>query len=315
MNMFVSHWSANAVVLAVAAVVVVAHLLGMRALRAEDVRAGRARPADVRRQAVAFYAGVITVVLALVSPVGYWSQVHIWVRSVQDLLLIQVGPALIVLGAPWLALARGAGIRQGRPGPAKQEPAGASGSQAAVPAATPRPGWSGRRSSLLTWPVGATIAVNAALWIWHLPVLYDAAVRSAWIYAAEVVVYLGLGVAFWLQLIGSAPLTPRFAPLKRVILVAGTVVSGTLLGGVLGFSNGLSYRAYLVPDHGLARALSDQQVGGAVLWVLAMPTLVITGVALLNRWLKEEESDALTAGLDRLLKQPTSAWPSGPGLR
>jgi hypothetical protein len=59
----------------------------------------------------------------------------------------------------------------------------------------------------------------------------------------------------------------------------------------------------------------DQQTGGAVLWMLVLPTYVTVGVALLIGWLKDEEDQALASGLDRLLKPAKPAWPSRPGLR
>ena len=49
--------------------------------------------------------------------------------------------------------------------------------------------------------------------------------------------------------------------------------------------------------------------------MLVLPDYVTAGVALLNRWLKDEEEQALTSGLDRLLKPAKPAWPSRPGLR
>lgn len=318
MDMIVSHWSANAAVLAVSAAVVIAHLTGMRALTAQARRAGTPLDGGLRNQAVVFYLGVLTAALALVSPVGYWSQRHIWVRSVQDLLLVEVAPALIVLGAPWLALARGLWPWRPQPGEPDTHPGGPA--MAAGSSRQPGPGagpaWPARRTSRGAWlfvPVLVTVSLNAVWWVWHLSPLYDAALGSSWVYAAEVAVYLGLGVAFWLQVIGSRPVAPQFGPVKRVMLMAGTVASGTVLAMALAFGSGLFYPAYLGPDHGMVAALADQQLGGAVLWVLSLPLFVVAAVAILNKWLKNEESDTLAAGLDRLLKPPTSAWPSWPG--
>jgi len=73
----------------------------------------------------------------------------------------------------------------------------------------------GRAARLARMSVLTVIAFNAAWCGWHLPVLYDGALRYPAAYAAEVVTYLGLGVAFWLQLIGSRPLSPALAPLRR----------------------------------------------------------------------------------------------------
>jgi cytochrome c oxidase assembly factor CtaG len=124
-----------------------------------------------------------------------------------------------------------------------------------------------------------------------------------------------LGVAFWLVLIGSRPLSPVLPPLRRVMLLAFTVVVGTLLGMVLVFGYGVAYPSYLGAGRHLISVVYDQQTGGAVLWVLVLPVYVTAGVALLIRWLKDEEEQALSSGLDRLLKPAKQAWPSRPGLR
>jgi putative membrane protein len=162
--------------------------------------------------------------------------------------------------------------------------------------------------------VGIAIAFNVVWCGWHVPVLYDGALRYPAAYTAEVVSYLGLGVAFWLQLIGSRPLTPVLAPLRRAALVAGSVIVSTLLGMVLVFGSGLAYPGYLGAGHRVLSVVYDQQTGGAVLWVLVLPVYVTAGVALLIRWLNDEEAGALTSGLDRLLKPAKPAWPSRSGL-
>lgn len=274
----VSHWSADPVVLAPVAAVAAVYLRGARG----------ARPAPA--QAAAFSAGLLLVVAALAAPIGYWARHYLWVRSVQDLLLALVIPGLIVLAAPWQALARGIG----RPLTPRPDPGYQS------------PGW-------LSWPVAVTVAFNAVWWAWHAPALYDAGVRDPAVFAAEAVIYLGVGIAFWLQLIGSGPVTPRFPPLPRVMLVAGTVASWTVLGMVLVFGSRLLYPAYLPAGHRPGSVLWDQQLAGAVLWMLALPPLMITAIALLIRWLNEENRQALAAGLDRLLTTSKPAWPSGPG--
>jgi putative membrane protein len=300
MNVVVSHWSANAAVLAVVAVVVAVHLRGLRGAATDARRYGHPIPRGMGWQAAAFYGGLLAVILALVSPLAYWSARYIWVRSLQDILLANVAAAFLVLGAPWPVLRRGLEFR--RP------PAGDAAPQAED--AAPRPA-----ASRAWLAVGTVVAFNVAWCGWHLPPLYDGALRYPVVYAAEVVSYLGLGMAFWLQLIGSRPLSPVLPPLRRVMLLAATVVVGTLLGMVLVFGYGVAYPSYIGAGHHVLSVLYDQQTGGAELWVLVLPVYVTAGVALLIRWLNDEEAQALTSGLDRLLKPAKPAWPSRPGLR
>jgi cytochrome c oxidase assembly factor CtaG len=163
-------------------------------------------------------------------------------------------------------------------------------------------------------PIVATVAFCAIWWAWHLPALFDAAIRNPLVYAAEVVTYLGVGVAFWLQLVDSRPLRPRSAPLSRVPLILGAAASCTVLGLIRVFSPGLAYPAYLGFRHHVLSVVADQQVGGAVLWVIPLVPFSILAVTLVIGWLNDEDAEA-AAGLDRLLKAHKSAWPSRPGLR
>jgi putative membrane protein len=295
MNMVVSHWSASLLVLAAVVAVAAAHLLGMRGLAMDAGRQRERLPDGFAREAAAFYGGLLAVLVALVSPVAYWAQRFIWVRSVQDLLLAIAAPALIVLGAPWLVLRRGGGRGPPEPGTATAEP--------------------GQSLGWVRIPIAVTVAFNLAWCGWHLPVLYDAARAHRLVFACEVITYLGFGMLFWLQLIGSRPYAPRLAPLRRVTLLVGTAAIGAVLAMVLVFGSKVLYPGYLSSQHHAASVVADQQVGGAVLWVLPLVPYFVAVVALLVRWLNDEESAELAAGFDRLLKPARSAWPSRPGLR
>ena len=309
MNMVVSHWSANAAVLSGCALVTAVHLAGLRGLWVDARHGGAPLPRGLGLEATTFYGGLLAVLLALVSPLGYWSGTFIWVRVLQDILLGVVAPSLIVLGAPWLVLPRGLGRRAARPGAAVL----AEAEQAAAVAAPAR-----RREPprLRSWPVAVT-GLFILVWCgWYVPALYDAGLRHPVVLAAQVVSYLGVGVLFWLQLIGSRPFTPRFAPLYRVMLIAAVVLASTVLGMVLGFGANVIYPGYRgVGSHHLLTVTGDQQLGGAELWVLVLLPYVITGVSLLIRWLNDEESEALSASLERMLRPSKSAWPTRSGLR
>jgi cytochrome c oxidase assembly factor CtaG len=294
MNMVVSHWSASLLALAVLGAAA-PHPLGLRGLAA-DARRKRERLADrLIREAAVFYLGLLAVLLALVSPVAYWAQRFVWVRSVQDVLLAIVAPALIVLGAPWLVLRRGVRYPGQEPKRAAVEPEQAL-------------GW-------LRMPIAVTVAFNLAWCAWHLPVLYDAARSHRLVFACEAITYLGCGVLFWCQLIGSRPHVPRLAPLRRVTLLVGTAAIGAGLAMMLVFGSEVLYPGYLSSQHRAVSLVADQQVGGAVLWVLPLVPYFVAIVALLVRWLNDEESADMATGLDRLLNPARSGWTSWPGLR
>ncbi len=299
MNLVVSHWSANVAVLAVGLAVLVVHVAGLLGLRGDARRGGSALPDGLRRETIAFYSGLLLAALALLSPLGYWSGRFIWLRVLQDILLGVYAPPLIVLGAPWLVLWRGLG-RTPRP---RETLA----SQGAAGPVTPR---------LRSWPVAVT-ALFLVVWCgWYIPALFDAGLHHPVVLAVQVVTTMGAAVLFWLQLIGSRPFSPQFGPLYRVFLLSGVVLVGTILGMVLSFGANVLYPAYLgVGSHHLLSLVFDQQAGGSELWVLVLVPYMIAGIALLVQWLNDEESEALTLGLNRILRPSKSTWPTRTGWR
>jgi cytochrome c oxidase assembly factor CtaG len=84
---------------------------------------------------------------------------------------------------------------------------------------------------------------------------------------------------------------------------------------VLAFGSALLYPGYLGTRHHAASVVADQQAGGAVLWVIPLVPYFVVAVALLVRWLNDEESADMAVGFDRLLKPARSGWPSWPSLR
>lgn len=293
MSPVLAHWSATWPVLAIYLVVAGAHLAGT--LRGE--LGGPAGRRAVISEAALFQGGLLLALLAIVSPLRYWSGIYIWVHALQDLVLAVVAPGLIVVGAPWSALARSVGRRQiGQrvlDGPA---------------AGRRQPWW-------LRWPLATVVAFNV-IWLgWHLPALFDKVPVSAAVAALEYVLYLGAGILFWLQLIGSRPWTPAAPPMRRIALLVGTVAADTILGMVLVFGSGVFYRYYGNSWHHVMTVVDDQQLAGAVLWMGVLPPMISAAVAVLVRWLNDEESEDLSAGIDRLLTQPSSAWPSRPRFR
>lgn len=312
MDMVVSHWSANVPVLAGCLLVTAVHLAGRRGLRADARRGGTPLPSGLTWQAVAFYSGLLAVLLAVASPLGYWSGTFIWIRALQDIMLGVVAPALIVLGAPWLVLRRGLG----RLGLGRQPVAVAPAAGAEQAAAAATPARCAAPPRLRSWPVAVT-GLFILVWCgWYVPALYDAGLHHPVLLAMQVVSYLGVGMLFWLQLIGSRPFAPRFAPLYRVMLITAVVVASTVLGMVLGFGANVIYPAYRgVGNHHLLTVTGDQQLAGAELWILVLLPYVIAGVSLLIQWLNDEESAALSVSLDRMLRPAKPTWPARTGWR
>jgi putative membrane protein len=291
MSPVMAHWSATWPVLLIYLAVAAAHLAG-------TVRGGlRAGRRAVISEAALFQGGLLLALLAIVSPLRYWSGLYVWVRALQDLILAVLAPGLIVVGAPWSALARSVGRTQ----IGERKPDGPRAGQR-------QPWW-------LRWPLATVVAFNV-IWLgWHLPALFDEVPVSAAVAGLEYAAYLGAGILFWLQVIGSRPWAPAAVPMRRTAFLVGTVAADTILGMVLVFGSGVFYRYYDNSLHHVMTVVDDQQLAGAVLWMGVLPPMIAASVAVLVRWLNDEESEDLSAGIDRLLTQRSSAWPSRPRFR
>jgi putative membrane protein len=300
-----SHWSANLAALAAYLVVGVIHLLGVRDTAISARRRGRSLPPEVLAKAVSFQVGLLLVLLAVVSPMGYWSYRFIWVRNLQDVLLAVLAPALIVLGEPWQPLRRGLG-RLGQ----RQQEGAAAGAEGGETTGTR----SGQPGGWQAGPVLAAVVFCGIWWVWHLPGPFDASLHRPALYAAEVISYLAIGLLLWLSLLGTRPLAPPMAPMRTAALVVAVAAATTVLGLMRTFSAAVAYPGYLGPGHRLLSVVSDQQVGGGVLWVIPLIPFSILSILLVFVWLRDEESRESDADLDRLLRHK-SAWPSRPSLR
>jgi putative membrane protein len=291
------HWSASWPVLFGYVLVAPWHLAGVLRLRA--LRAGGSRRADgvqwvqLRREAAAFQLGLLLVLLALVSPLGYWSDVYIWLRALQTLLLAVVGPGLMVLGAPWLVFRQL--WRQGSDEPTADRVIGVS-------------FW-------VSHPVVVVVAFNVLFVGWQLPYLFDLAKANSAVALSDHASLIAAGLALWLQLISSRPITAPGSGLRRVAFIIGVVGVSTVLGMVLVFGNGVLYPAYANSAHHVMTVLDDQQLAGAVLWMGMLPPLITAAVALLSQWLDTEDSAELSTGLKRMTGARRGGWPSRSVIR
>jgi putative membrane protein len=168
------------------------------------------------------------------------------------------------------------------------------------------------RHSLAAWLLGV-----GGMWIWHIPVLCDAAVTNAWIHRWQYVSLLLAGGAFWWPIIGPWR-KQRLAPLTGMIYLFSACLGCSVLGIIITFAPVEVCSIYLHPQDplgilpliqdqwGLTPA-RDQQVGGLLMWVPACLIYFCGIFALFARWHGETGDEALAGGPP--LKQPLMEAP------
>ena len=232
-----------------------------RAGRGHGVRAG---------QAAAFALGWSVLAVALVSPIDAWGARLFSAHMLQHELLMVVAAPLLVLGRPFGAWLFGlpAGWRR------------------AVGRATRTPRWR-RGWHAITGPLAAWSLHGAALWIWHVPALFDAALASPGLHALQHLSFLATALLFWWPVLGPAA---RRQPGAALISLFTTMLHTAALGALLALAESPWYAAYAAaaPAAGWD-ALADQQLGGLIMWVPAGTGYVAAALAIAARCLRVPE--------------------------
>jgi putative membrane protein len=250
----------------------VATLLGVLALYLRGVervwrRAGRGAVVG-GWQVGCFLTGLILVAVALLSPLEGLAGTLLTVHMAQHLLLTLLAAPLLVLGAPSLPVVRGA--------PERLHPA-------LHRLRLPR-----RLRALLAAPgaaVAAAVVHVAVLWLWHVPALYTAALRSTPLHVAEHALMLGSAMWLWSTLVaGSGPVRRPNPVGALAMFLTATLSVG--VGVLLTFSPAAVYPVY---EPGAAAwgltALADQQQAGAMMWSISGAVYMAAGAVVFGAWL------------------------------
>jgi len=279
------HWSLDPFILVVAIVVAI-HGRGLRRHLASIRRAGRPTGPWLG-QAALFWTGLGVLLLAVVSPIDYWSDTYLTAHVVQHIFLAFVAPPLFVLGAPWVP------ILLGLPSPVERWYATVLQRTKQPRAGSSRPvwGWAVPIRRVAAKPWTPIIAFNVVMIFWHLPGPFTWAAENQtvhiWLAHGS---FFTLGIGVWLQIFGSYPFRPVLPrPARILALIITNAVMVMIAMTMVLFTHHL-YDWY-APLGATAQA-SDQQIAGAILWVCGevtfLPSILVTVVA----WLQEKEQRA-----------------------
>jgi putative membrane protein len=243
----------------------------------------RRRPRDrrARLRAASFYAGLVTIVIALAGPIDTYADRLFWVHMVQHVLLLTVAAPLIALGAPWMSM--------WRPLPLEFRRGAARTVTRARWAAPLR-----RLGRAFGRPLAPWLAFNVNLIAWHIPGVFDLTLRHLAIHALEHTTFLLTGVLLWCQVIDSPPIRARLRADLRVYYMLGTGAVGWALSLVLAFAATPLYPVYahLADRPGGISALADQQLAAGMMLGPGSVSVTIFVFVGLYRWLSPDGDDA-----------------------
>jgi cytochrome c oxidase assembly factor CtaG len=237
------------------------------------------------RQVAAFLAAIVTLVVALVSPLDALGDRYLFsAHMTQHMLLAVVFPPLFLLGIPAWLLA-----------PLVRRPAAL---------------FAGRA---LTNPFVAFFLLNGALYIWHIPSLYDATLTNEALHVFEHLIFLATGVLFWWPVLGPSPELPRLSRPLAVLYLFLACQPMVLLGALLTFASQPFYAPYVAaPRIWGSTPLGDQQLGGLIMWLPTNIPYLIALSALFFQWVGERDLAEREAA-EELAELEDTGQPAGDG--
>ena len=204
-----------------------------------------------RSRSLALGLGIVSIVAAFVPPLSSLTHKLFAAHMAQHVLLLAVAPPLIML-----ALVSTRAWRS-------------------VPRA-------------LTHPIVAWVVFNVTMVVWHIPGLYDLALRNGGIHVLEHALFLGTGLLYW----GVAFDAARLASWWRIAYLTTGMLVGWLIALVLAFATSPLYPAYIAVHHrpGGLSALTDQQIAAGVMWVPGSLAYTVAIIVFVYRWLEPASS-------------------------
>lgn len=248
-------WSLDPLTLAAAAVVCLLYSRRLRAL------AARGRGLARWRQ-LSFYLGVAIVLAALLSPLDSLGEEHLfYAHMAQHLAIGEVAPLFILVGLS------GAMLR---------------------PVLAYRPV---RRLRWLMHPLVALPLWALNLYLWHLPAFYEAALENPALHAFEHACFFAAGLLMWGALLEPLPGPSWFGSAQKAGYVLVVRALGcAILGNVFIWAGTPFYPFYADGERAWGIApLTDQQVGGAIMFIWGALITVSLFSWLFLRWIREAE--------------------------
>jgi cytochrome c oxidase assembly factor CtaG len=227
------------------------------------------RPARLRRAGL-YASGWLALAGALLSPL-HWLGEHLFTfHMIEHEIVMAVAAPLFVLARP------GGVLLWGLPGRARAVIG------RAIRAKAVQGVWNG-----LTGAGTATVLHGTAIWLWHVPQFFDAAILDGTLHRLQHLSFFVTALLFWWALVRRS--TNGVAAWHMFV----TMIHTSVLGALMALAPRVLYGAQTV--HSLAWGLTpleDQQLAGIVMWVPAGTVYAGAALAFLAAWIAASGPDA-----------------------
>lgn len=214
-------------------------------------------------QRIAFVFGSLVMLVALNPPLDDWSDNYLLsAHMFQHLLLMFVTAPLWLIGMPeWLLrnlVARGPLLRIGY--------------------------W-------LTRPIIGFVIANGIITLWHMPFMYEAALKSEPIHIIQHQAFIVAALLSWWPVIGKLTEWPRLTQPMQCLYLFATTIPGGIVGAFVTMSEPGLYAPYKDSPRLWGMSLAtDQEIAGLMMWVLTSVIYLLVITVIFFKWAAKEEA-------------------------
>ena len=144
---------------------------------------------------------------------------------------------------------------------------------------------------LLTNPVVCAIVYALVIGVWHVPALYDLALRDKLVHVAEHIMFFLVALLNWWPLLSPSRLLPRRSYAVQMLYLVGVVIAMTPAFAFITFSQDILYPTYEFAPRLFANfnAGDDQLLAGSMMKLVGMVVSLGAFTVIFYRWYQEKK--------------------------
>jgi putative membrane protein len=261
------HWSTVIGLVALGAL----YEWGARRAQRRALAAGADVPALTRGQRAAFYSALCIIFASLNGPLHDLSDYYLFsAHMVQHLLLSLAMPPLMLAGTPgWL-------LR---------------------PLIEHR--YIGAFARAVTPPIRCFIIFNLVIALWHLPPMYNTAMEHHSVHIVQHLTFMAASVIMWWPFLSPLPELPRLAYPGQMLYCFLMVIPMSIIAIYIAMADHVLYPAYsIAPRLWGITPLSDQQIGGLIMWVPGGLLFYVVMTVVFFKWAGRDTDSTAGAQVD-----------------
>lgn len=229
---------------------------------------------------LSFWLGLLIVYTGLHTQLDFYAEHEFFVHRIQHLGLHHMGPFLIALAYPGVTMRRGLPLRW------------------RIRWLRPALQWPPVRKFLdvLLNPFVASVLFVGLIYLWLWPSVHFDAMLDWRLYRLMNFSMAADGMLFWWLILDHRPRPPaRLSPGVRVFVALAVILPQILIGAYISFTRTDLYPIYSLCGRAFAgiAPLTDQRLGGLILWIPSSMMSVIGALIAFSHWLRLDSKGRL----------------------